>query len=251
MSSMAIGLVVFASVFGGAIVGMLLRAFLPANHLNAESKDIVKVGTGLIGTMAALVLGLLVASAKESYDTEKSEVTQLVADVTLLDRILAHYGTQAVDARKEIRRTLARAADRLWSEGTSTAAQPTPATKEGDTLYEIVQRLSPANDEQRSILSQAQGLCIEILRTRLLLSAQRGTSILLPLLIVLVFWETAVFLSFGLFAPTNATVIITLLVCALSVSSAMFLMLELDHPFSGLIQISSEPLRNALAHLGQ
>jgi len=248
---MAVGGVVFACIFGGALVGMFLRAVLPAHHLNAESKDVVKVGTGLIGTMAALVLGLLVASAKSSYDTTKSELTQMSANVMLLDRILAYYGPQAKDAREALRHAIARAVDRLWAEGSSPAAQSAPATPEGEIFYEAIQQLSPANDAQRAILSQVQSLCTDLGRTRLLLFAQRGSSIALPLLIVLVFWETAVFVSFGLFAPKNATVIITLLVCALSVSSAMYLMLELDHPFAGLIQISSDPLRNVLAHLGQ
>jgi hypothetical protein len=251
MSSLAIGCVVFACVFGGALVGIVLRAVLPAHHLNAESKDVVKVGTGLIGTMAALVLGLLVASAKSSYDTTKNELTQMSANVMLLDRMLAHYGPQTKDAREALHQTVARAVDRLWAEGSSPAALSAPKTTEGDNLFETIQQLSPANDAQRAILSQAQSLYSDLARTRLLLFAQRGSSISLPLLIVLVFWETAVFVSFGLFAPRNATVIITLLVCALSVSSAMFLMLELDHPFSGLIQISSDSLRKALAHIGQ
>ena len=73
----------------------------------------------------------------------------------------------------------------------------------------------------------------------------------MPFLVVLVFWLTILFISFGLFAPPNATVIATLFVCALSVSGAIFLILELDQPFEGLIRISSAPLRNALAHLGQ
>jgi hypothetical protein len=88
-------------------------------------------------------------------------------------------------------------------------------------------------------------------RTRSLLLEQTGGSIPMPFLVVLVFWFTVIFITFGLFAPPNATVIAVLLVCALSVAGAIFLILELDRPFEGLIQISDAPLRSALARLGQ
>ena len=99
MSSTTISLIVFACVFGGALLGIFLHAVLPQNHLTNESKDIVKLGMGLVGTMAALVLGLLVASAKGSYDTQSAELTQMSANIALLDRVLAHYGPETKEAR--------------------------------------------------------------------------------------------------------------------------------------------------------
>src|SRR5258706_2839022 len=103
MSSITASLIVFACVFGGALVGVFLRSALPQQHLSAESKDIVRLGMGLVGTMAALVLGLLVASAKGSYDAQSSELTQMSANIVLLDRILAHYGPEAKQTRDMLR----------------------------------------------------------------------------------------------------------------------------------------------------
>ena len=86
MSAMAVGGIVFACVFGGALLGMVLRRALPAHHLSTDSKDVVKLGMGLVGTMAALALGLLLASAKSAYDAQADELRQMSATVLLLDR---------------------------------------------------------------------------------------------------------------------------------------------------------------------
>jgi hypothetical protein len=95
---------------------MLLRRILPEHHLNADSKDIVKLGMGLIATMSALVLGLLIASAKGSYDTQRTEVTQMSADIVQLDRVLAHYGPQAKEARDLERSVVMVGLDMIWSD---------------------------------------------------------------------------------------------------------------------------------------
>ncbi len=250
MSSMAISSVVFACVFGGALFGLLLRALLPTHHLGAESKDLVKVGMGLIATMAALVLGLLIASAKSSFDSQKSELAQMSANVILLDRLLAHYGPETKEARDLLRGAVTSLLERIWHENDSQSAKFQPTTAY-EKLYDMIQDLTPKNEAQRSLQAQALKVGIDIAQTRLLLFAQRGSSIPLPFLVVLVFWLTILFASFSLFAPANATVVATLLVCTLSVSGAIFLILELDRPFDGLIQISSGPLRNALTQLGQ
>ena len=107
MSSISITLIAFACVFGGALLGLLLQTVLPRHHLHVDSKDVVKLGMGLVGTMAALVLGLLVASAKGSYDAQSTELTDLAANVVLLDRVLAHYGPETKEARELLRSTVA------------------------------------------------------------------------------------------------------------------------------------------------
>ena len=250
MSSIAISLIVFACVFGGALAGILLHAVLPAHHLNAESKAIVKLGMGLVGTMAALVLGLLVASAKGSYDTQSAEVTQLAANVALLDRVLAHYGPEAKKARDLLRGSVSRVLDQIWSKH-SAGPVPLAPSAGGELLLDKIQGLAPTNDAQRLLKGQALSIAMDLARTRWLMYAQEATSISTPLLVVLVLWLTVIFVSFGLFAPFNATVVVSLLVAALSVSSAIFLILEMYTPYTGTIQISSAPLRAALAHLGQ
>lgn len=249
MSSLGISFIVFGCIFGGALLGMLLRRLLPEHHISSESKDVVKLASGLIGTMAALVLGLLVGSAKGAYDMQRNEVIEMGAGVVMLDRTLSHFGATASEARATLRAATLGAIDRLW--GSSAAARTPLAQQAGDQLYDQIHGLVPQNDSQRASQSEAQSTLSAIFRTRLLLFAQSGSSISLPLLIVMTFWLSAVFASFGLFAPRNATVVAALLASALSVSGAVFLILELDRPFTGIIRISDAPIRAAIEQLGK
>ena len=251
MSSITVGAIVFVGVFGAALVAMRLRAALPEHHLSADTKDTVKLAMGLVATMTALVLGLLVASAKGSYDAQKSAVIQMAAKVAFLDRILAHYGPDASEARALLRRGLEGAIVLIWPENKSQEAQLAPTTTGGDALYEALQSLAPQTEGQRSLKSQALAIAFDLGQMRWLLFEQGGSSISTPLLVMVVFWIAILFCSFGLFGPSNSTAIAALLVAALSVSGAIFLILELDHPFDGLIRISSQPMRTVLSHLGQ
>ncbi|MGB7465220.1 MAG: hypothetical protein WBW14_20165 [Candidatus Acidiferrum sp.] len=249
MSSIAVSSIVFACAFGGAILGMSVRAKLPQPHLNPESKDIVKLGMGLVGTLSALVLGLLIASAKGSYDAQSSELTQMAARVVVLDRVLAHYGPETKEARALLRGSVVRILDQAWSKrhaGTSQLEAPSG----GEGLLDKVQELTPKDDKQRLLQAQATSVVLGLGETRWLQYAQGAVSVSMPLLIVLVFWLTTIFVSFGLVAPANATVLTSLLVSALSVSAAILLILELYSPYSGLIRVSSVPLRGALTQLG-
>ena len=255
MSPMLIAWIVFGCVFGGALLGMFLRTALPAHHLSQDSKDIVKLGTGLIGTMAALVISLLISSAKSTFDTQSNELTQVAANIVLVDRILAHYGPEAQETRDLIRRVAAVWLDRMWP-----ADRSRPVTLEtangGPAPIEVIQdkirRLAPQNDSQRQLQSEALQLTGNLSQTRWLFFEQFGSGgIPLPFLVILVIWLTVIFVSFGLFAPSNPTVIAVLLLCALSASGAVFLILELERPFEGLMKISSAPVRATLSHLGQ
>src|SRR5262252_10876810 len=142
MSALAIGSVVFVCVFGGALLGMVLRSFLPDRHLSADSKDVVRLGMGLLATMAALVLGLLIASAKGSYDTQRNEVTQIAAHVLFLDRALAHYGPESKEARDLLRRSVASMLDQMWPT-TGSGSEFNVGTSGVEALYEKIQALSP------------------------------------------------------------------------------------------------------------
>jgi hypothetical protein len=250
MTPAAIGCVAFACVFGGALIGMALRRILPEHHLSADSKEVIKLAMGLTATMSALVLALLIASAKSSYDAQRNELTQLSATIILLDRGLAHYGPETKGARDLLRRYVAEMHDQIWENDRASAAELEPTAMLGESFYDNLEQLSPQTDLQRSIKLEAQKMGVDLGQTRWLLSEQRGRSIPMPFLVLLVFWVTIIFLSFGLFAPPNATVIAALFLCALSVSGAIFLILELDRPFGGLVRISDLPLRNAMAHLG-
>lgn len=250
MNPVEVSAIIFSCIFGGAVLGMSLRSVLPERHLNAETKDVVKLGVGLIGTMAALVLGLLVASAKSSYDARSSELTQMAANTIVLDRALAHYGTETGEIRGILKIAVTRMIDQIWPKEGKEEGGPTSQTG-GEVIFDKIQELAPRTDAQRAIQSLAESIAINLGQTRWLLFAQSGTSISAPFLVVVVFWLSTLFVSFGLFAPRNATAIITLAISAMSVAGAIFLILELDHPFSGLIRISSAPLRNALAVLGR
>ncbi|HEY2662860.1 MAG TPA: hypothetical protein VGI47_00870, partial [Candidatus Binataceae bacterium] len=201
---------------------------------------------GLIGTMTALLLGLLVASAKGSFDTQRGELTQMAANIILLDRVLAHYGPETDEARGMLKVDAAGLINQIWA---NDGQRGPDAGREA--LFDKLQGLAPRTDSQRAIQSQAESMAVNLAQTRWLLFEQSGSSISTTFLVVVVFWLTILFISFGLFAPRNATIFVTLLVSAVSVAGAIFLILELDHPFSGMIQISSAPLRNALAVLGK
>ncbi len=251
MSAWLISLLVFAIIFGGALLGVVLRPLLSEDHLHPDSRDVVKMATGLIGTLTALVLGLLIASAKNSFDQKTNQVRQMTASIILLDDLLAQYGPEATHLRNLLRQSIQPLADRIWHEEEVPAARPAHFKSSAESLaFESeLERLSPTNDAQRSLQSRAIQTFVEGAQTRLLLFTQAGGSIPAPFLIILVFWLGAIFLSFTLFARTNLVVMTSLLVCALSFACAIFLVLELDNPFTGLMGISSATLRSALLPL--
>jgi len=231
---------------------MFLRSTLAEHHLSGDAKDVVRLGTGLIGTIAALVLGLLIGSAKSSYDTQSTQVKQLTANIVLLDNFLEQYGPETAGVRNLLRRGVNILSDRMWRESNSDPAKSAPfeASAASEAFYLKLQELSPQNDFQRSLQARAIQLSTDIAQTRLLLFAQMGNSIPMPFLVVLIFWLTIIFASFSLFAQPNAIAIGSLFIFALSAAGAIYLVLELGQPFAGLMQISSAPLRNALAPLG-
>ncbi len=216
MSAIALSCIAFVCISGGVLIGMFLRNTLPEHHLSTDAKDVVRLGTGLIGTIAALVLGLLIASAKNSYDTQSTQIKQMTASIILLDH---------PDPAK---------------------AQPFQESAASEAFYAKLQELSPQNDSQRSLQTRAIQISTDIAQTRLLLFAQMDNSIPMPFLVVLIFWLTIIFASFSLFAQPNVIVIGSLLIFALSAAGAIYLVLELGQPFAGLMQISSTPLRSAL-----
>jgi len=251
MNPIEIGAVVFAGVFGGALLGLRLRRALPDPHRSSETKDVVKLAMGLVATMTALILGLLIASAKESYDTQKNGVIQMAAKIAFLDRLLAIYGSDAANARMVLRTSVEDALGRMWPEQKSQPAQMEPNASNGQALYHSVQKLAPRDDEQRTLKSQAIQIVTDIGQMRWLLFEQAGSSISTPLLVVVSAWLTIIFTSFGLFAPSNHTVIVALMVASLCVAGSIFLILELDQPFGGVIKIHNGPMLNALQQLGR
>ncbi len=250
MSPVTISVVVFACVFGGGLLGIFLHSLLPNEHLDSDSKEAVRLGMALVGTTVALVLGLLIASGKGFYDTQSSEVTQLAADVVLLDKILIHYGPETKELRDVLRNSVARMVDVTWAGDGSDKSHFTPSAA-SEALFDNIQGLSPHNDSQRFLQAQALSIAFKLGETRSLMIAQKSSSVPMPLLAILVFWLVLLFMSFGLFVRPNVVVVVSLFASALAVCAAIFLILEMFQPYSGLIQVSSTPLRSALAQLGQ
>jgi hypothetical protein len=247
MSPLALSGFIFALVLSGILIGHAL----PGQRLNKESQDAVRLSVGFIATMAALVLSLLIASAKSTFDTQSGQVKRITSDLILLDNLLAQYGPEATPIRSLMRNVVPAFADRIWREKTTNAGEPFEASANAEALLMKLQTLSPQNDLQRSLQAQAIQASNDLTQTRLLLFAETDTGIPVPFLIVLVFWLIIIFASFSLFATLNATVFIILSVLALSASGAIFLILELGEPFTGLLIIPSEPLRDALGPLSQ
>jgi len=253
MSSITISLITLACVFGGAVLGMLLRKALPDHHVSSDSRGLVMLGTGLIGTMAAIVLGMMVSSAKSSYDMQKNNLAVMSAKLIMLDRSLAHYGPETNEARELLRNGVQQLIDGVWPQDGSQHAGWAPATAQrgNEALYNQILQLSPTNDAQRALRNQAVNLAMDLGETRWLVIEQLSNSVTTPFLVILIFWFTIIFVSFGLYTTPNPTVLASLFVCALSVAGAVLLVLEMYRPYEGLIQISSAPLRDALAHLGK
>ena len=253
MSSLLIASIVFVSVFSSALLGLFLRTSLPEHHLSEDSTGVVKLGTGLIATLAALVLGLLIASAKTSFDKIKDEVTQAGSMAVQLDRTLAQYGPETKEARDLFRSAVASATELLFSgKGSGLAKLDAPERlARMEQIQAMLRELAPRNDAQRSLQTHALQLTYALTHMRWLVIAQGEGAIPTPFLVVLVFWLAIIFAGFGLLSAKNATVVAILVVCALSVSGAIFLIEEMDRPLEGPMKISGAPMRNALPHLGQ
>ena len=253
MQSVLVSIVVFACVFGGVLFGMYVRRVLPEDHLREDTKQVIGLGMGLIGTLTALLLAMVTSSAKESFDFEGSQLRQAAVDVLVLDRALSDYGPETRNIRSALRRGLERRLQLTWPEAGSPNPPMLESAETDATPYRLmasIRQLAPQTDLQRDLKAQAVSQISEVLKARWIVFEGAGTSIPGPFLVIVVCWLTLIFASFGLYAPGNATAIAVLVICALSVAGSVFLILELNSPFSGFMKVSGEPLRMALAQLG-
>lgn len=250
MNTEIISLIILGCVAGAVLVGSMLRRLLPQDHLSADTKETVKLAMGLLATMSALLLGLLVASAKSSHDNARSEVIQMAAKVIFLDRVLIGYGPESAEARGLLRSAVEQVAHQntqLPNPGAD--ANRAPDLHRGNVLYLAIEKLTPRDEMQRDLKAQAANLALELGEHRTLLMAQSIPSISMPLLVVVVCWLVVIFMGFSVIAPRNATATAALMVSALSAAAAIFLILELDRPFSGLLRLSNEPITKVLNSL--
>lgn len=251
MNAVAISAVALLFALGGILLGSISHRLLPASQLAPEARDVIKLSLGIVLSLSALVLGLLVASAKGGYDMRRGEIHGMTADLVLLDYLLSRYGDEARAARVILREEIPLAVERIWREGqpgspNAVAFKPLPAA---ETLYREVLDLQPADETQRELRGRIVQLTHDVSELRLMLFSHQGSSIPLPFLAVLFLWMAVLFAGFSLMAPASATPITFMVLCALSVSGAVFLILELDQPFSGIMMLPSEPLTKALSPL--
>jgi hypothetical protein len=253
VNELAIALVVLACVIAGGVLGYVFNASLPAHHLSADSRDSVKQTVSVLSTLTALVLGLLIGTAKSSYDAKSDGLTEMAADIVLLDRVMAEYGPETAKARELLRDGTAANLKELW-EGGGVQVSKLAAVGKTDPLEAILadlRALTPQTDVQRELRARAVSISGDLAKTRWLIFSRTGGTIPAPFLIVLVSWLALTFAGLGLIAARNATVMAAGVATALAVAGAMFLILELDTPYGGVITISDAPLRLALEHLGR
>jgi hypothetical protein len=252
LNALLIAIVAFVGIIAGACFGAYLRKVLPKHHLTTETESAVRIGVGLIATMAALVLGFLLASAKGSFDIKSEEIRLSAAKLILLDRNLRQYGPEADPVRAQLRATAKARLDHQWVEVAAlTIVEPssTSGLLAFEQLQESIRALAPVTQSQRIVQARALQLAEDLAQTRWLLVEQVSGSIPMPFLVLLILWVALIFASLSLFAPNNWTVIAVLLACALSVSSAIFLIIEMDQPFGGVLRISDAPFRSAIGYL--
>jgi len=252
MIALIICAIVFACVFSGALFGMFCASVVPEHHLTADSRAVINMAMGMMVTLSALVVGLLIASAKSSFDEKDSEMTRAAARLILFDRTMALYGPETQDIRNRVRQMVAMRISQIWPEENAGSIAPEAFAK-GSAIEALQRRLldlSPKNDAQQWLKSNALRTATEIGEARWLILEQAGTHIQWPFLAILIFWLAMIFASFGLVAPRNRTVIAVLLICALAVAGALYLIVQMDQPYSGLIKLSSAPLRATLSELG-
>jgi hypothetical protein len=245
----------FVCTLGCALLGIFVRNLLPPAHLSKESQDVVRLGMGLVATMTALLLGLVTAAAKGSFDSTDVSVKNAAAGILTLDRLLARYGPETGPTRDLLRKTVAERIEETWPANGAAPSDPEALrakslTPPAEEIENQILRLSPQTDEQRWFKTESLKLTEEVLRTRWRLLGSASGSVPRTFLIVVIFWLSMTFASFGLSAPRNATVVTVFVISSFSVAAAVFLILELDGAFGGIIKISSDPFRYALAHLG-
>lgn len=253
MSALLVALTLFVITTSAALAGLILHAKLPDDHLDGDSKDVVKLVIGLVATMAALVLGLLIASAQSTYATQNGNVQQLAADIAQLERILELYGQEADETRKLLREAVAAAHDTIWTESgvQSQNLDPGDIRSQADRYVFALESLAPRSDVQRFAKTDAQQLSQSIGQIRALMFQQANNGVAWPFLVALSFWLGVLFLGFGLIGRFHTTVAAALLIGSLSVSAAVYLILELGSPYSGLIQLSDAPVRKVLADMAK
>lgn len=253
MNALAVAAVVAACVMAGGLFGLRLRRTVPDSHFTQSTQDTIKLGTNMVSVLTSLVLGLLITTAKSSSSAIEREIRGYAAELILLDATLRDLGPDANTSRRLLRSYTAQTLQDVWPKrGDRPASFDDPSA--GALLMQVrqaIRALSPADTAQRWLQEQALQATTSLQRQRWQLIEQAGSSVRPLIIVIVVCWIIVIFTSFGLNAEANATVAAVFFVCSISIGGAVFLVLEIDSPFDGLLRISDVPLRNALAYMAQ
>jgi hypothetical protein len=251
MTTVIIGLISFVAIFGGVLVGMFAARRLPGHHLSNETQSAVTVSVAVIGTLSALVLGLMITAANRSFSSRTDDVRELSLQIIRMERNLRRYGPEADDARAKLRAWATIKTHQLFPEKDQTPPSSEEAIVKLESVQDALLALTPADEKQKYLRTLCVTLSSTLIQARWALETRSGHSIPVPFLVLLIFWLAIVFASFGLFAPANPTALIVLLLCSIAVSGGIVLIEELDNPHSGFIQVPSESMRKALIEITQ
>jgi hypothetical protein len=250
MNTISASLLVALCVFGGGVAGLYLHRVLPPHHMTKETQEVIRLSTGMLSVLASLVLGLLIATAKGSYDTTDRSIRSYAAELALLNETLRDYGGTAAVPRDLARSYVQRLLRDWWPDDGK------PATFDDDESRQLLERvrgsirgLKPVDAGQTSLQAAALEINMNLLRQRWLLIEQQGSSVQSVVLVILVSWVTMIFTSFGLNAPRNSTVMASFVIGSLAIGGAVFLILEMDRSLDGIMRISSWPVRNVLTQM--
>lgn len=252
MMALQTGATIALLLAGAALLGAWISKLLPHHHLSTESKEAIRLATAVVGTLSALALGFLVASAKTTFDDAETELKTSAARLVLLDRVLAQYGPETATARTRLTTLVEARIEDSWSVATSDGAQQNLRDEIGvEPVQRLVRALEPQDEVQRLLKTRALDISGTIAEAHWLVMESGNEGLPTAFLVVLSFWLTLIFLTFGLLSPQNATVMSIIIVCAVSVGGAVFIVNDMAHPYSGLIYVSDEPLRVALSNMGR
>jgi hypothetical protein len=267
MSELLNAAVLLLVLLGSAAAGLFLRPFLSERHSTRETFELVQLVTTMLVTFAALVLGLLTSSAKMSFDRVGNDLRGLGSDLIQLNQCLRDYGPGTDVARALLRSYTAAAIASTWvtepaPEGDYYPRHLSPAESNAgmenttlgamlDQVGQMLRGLDPTATAQQRLAADCRDQFQHLKQRRWKLIEDASTTISLPFYLVLMFWLVVVFASFGISAPRNLIAFVMLGLGAVSIASAIFVILDLDTPFTGLFSLSSEPLRHALAHLSR
>ncbi|TPK97374.1 MULTISPECIES: DUF4239 domain-containing protein [unclassified Mesorhizobium] len=251
MGEVLVGAAIFACLAGASLVSLMVHKRFPAHHLQDDTSAVVRLAANLFVVMSSLMLGLMINSAKNTFEAINGNVHTFATDLILLDRTLRHYGPEADSARQSLTAYVQRVVDTSTADSDTTVVPNRLAELLLNQVGDILAGLTPADARQTAAQQTATQQLQKLIEQRWILAEQSEGAIPAPLIVLLVAWMTLIFASFGFRAPRNGTIVFTCLVSGALVAAAIYLIVDMDSPFSGPIQVSPAPLQRALAELTQ